>query len=213
MRKLFIISLLILLSSLSLNTTNAESYINFQEITMKNDGAKMLEKFSESDYEKYYKKLGSKRKFWGWKTYVAYEDEELSFTKETLYMITNEGTTAIEESIRFSNEKTVKKHFSVTGSLELSGGGTVKGFKLGLEEKIGSEQSLTVTTNFEENYSLKILVDPMTKMSIAIKGEGKVTNGVGKYYRFWREVKKGGFEIFTVTTEYYSIEKVKIDET
>lgn len=212
MKKLFILSVMFFVFALTLEQTQAESYTTFQDITFEHKGAKLLEDYANSDYTKYYKKLGGRR-FWGWKTYVVYEDEECSFTRETLYVISNDGDTAIEESIRFERTGSVKKHYAATGSLELAGNGTVKGFKLGLEQKIGTEQSLTVNSTLEETYSIKIKVDPQTKLTISIQGEGKVTNGVGKYYRFYRNVKKGGWEIFLVTTEYYSIEKVRLYES
>ena len=109
-----------------------------------------------------------------------------------------------------SREYSVKKQYSVSGSLGIKANGEDKGFKFGLEEEIDSTMSTTVSGTVAESYSMKIKVDPGTKVSIQIKGEGKITNGVAKYYRFWRNVKKGGFEIFWITTEYYSIEKVKI---
>lgn len=209
MRKLFALSLFIFTLSLSFNTLFAEDYTTYQEIEFEHKGAKLLEKFADSDYEKYYDKLGKKR-FWGWRTYKAYEDEECTFISETLYVISNDGDTAIEETIRFTKERTSKKYYSATGSLELDGKGSTKGFKYGLDQAIGTNQSLTVTDVDEEVYTLKIKVDPGTKLVISIQGEGKVTNGVGKYYRFFKNVKKGGWEMFTITTEYYSIEKTRL---
>jgi len=205
------LSVLFLLSSLLVNEVNAEEYMTYQEITFEHKGAALISEFAGSDWEKYYPKV-TKKRFWGWRTYMVYEDEEVSFIRETLYMIVNEGDTAIEDTIKLHSEATVKRHYSVTGNLELSGGGTIEGFKLGLEQQLGTEVTKTITTNLEETYQIKVFVDPYTKLSIQIKGEGYVTNGVGKYYRFWREVRKGGWEIFTVTTEYYSLEKVRINE-
>lgn len=210
MKKLFILSLCLFAFSLSQQTIQAGGYKTYQSVEPVNDGFKIIEKWHDYDFNKYYKKMSKRRLFWGWKTFIAYEDEEVTFLKETLYVIVNQGDTAIEESLKFSSEETVKKHYSATGSLELNGNGTVKGFKLGLEQAIGTEQSLTVTSSLQEAYAIKVLVDPDTKLMVTIKGEGKVTNGVAKYYRFWRVVKKGGWEMFTVTTEYYCIEKVRL---
>jgi uncharacterized protein YxjI len=211
MKKLFILSVLFLSFSVLVEEVQADEYTTYQEITFEHQGASLLSEFAQSDYDKYYPKI-SKKRFWGWRTYLVYEDEEVEFIRETLYVIKNGGDTAIEESIKLHSDASVKRHYSVTGNLELTGGGTVEGFKLGLEQALGTEVSKTITTNLEETYSIKVLVDPNTKVIIQIKGEGYVTNGVGKYYRFWTEVRKGGWEIFTVTTEYYSLEKVRLDE-
>ena len=211
MKKLLVISFMFLLCSVLVKGVSAADYESFQEITFEHDGMKLLSEFGPNDFEKYYGKLKG-RKFWGWRTFTAYSDEELSYIDDTLYVIRNEGTTAIDETIKLSREYSVKKQYSVSGSLGITVNGSKSGFKLGLEEEIDSTITTTVTGTVEETYSMKIQVDPGTMVSIQIKGEGKITNGVAKYYRFWKNVKKGGFEIFWITTEYYSIEKVKIDE-
>lgn len=211
MKKLVVLSLMFLLVSVSLKSVQATTYESFQEITFEHDGMKLLSEFGPNDFKKYYGKMKG-RKFWGWRTFTAYSDEELYYIDDTLYVVVNEGTTPIEETIKLSRDYSVKKQYSVSGSLGIKASGEESGFKLGLEEEIDATISTTVSGSVEETYTMKIQVDPGTKVSIQIKGEGKITNGVAKYYRFWKNVKKGGFEIFWSTTEYYSIEKVKIDE-
>jgi len=211
MKKLVIVSLMFLLCSVMVKSVSGSDYKTYQEITFEHKGATLLSEYGDSDFKKYYAKMKGKR-FWGWRTFTVYKDEELSFIDDTLYVIVNEGTTAIDETIKLSRNYSLKKQYTVSGSLGIKANGSEKGFKLGLEEEIDSTISTTVSGSVEESYSMKIEVDPGTKVSIQIKGEGQITNGVAKYYRFWKNVKKGGFEIFWITTEYYSIEKVKIDE-
>ena len=91
--------------------------------------------------------------------------------------------------------------------------GEAYGFKLGLEKSIKYSATATKTVSIEEEFEIKVHVDPMTKLLVQVQGEGKVTSGVAKYYRFFKNVKKGGWEIFVVTTEYYYLSKDKIDET
>ena len=201
-------SLLLFLIS-SFHTVSAD-YHTYQEITVKNQGMIMLEKYSQADYKEYYSRLG-KRKFWGWRTFTVFSDEEVYFVKDTLYVIVNEGSSPITEKIHFSRDSIVTKQFGVSGSIGVTGSGSAKKFKLGLESKIEGDYSVSEKTTLEEEYQITIEVDPMTKLEIKILGEGKVTNGVAKYYRFWMEAKKGGFEIFIVTTEYYSLVKEKIE--
>ena len=211
MKKIIVISLMILMSSIMVKSVNASDYKTYQEITFEHKGATLLSEYGDNQYKEYYKKLKGK-KFWGWRTFTVFKDEELSFIDDTMYVIVNQGDTAIDETIKLSRNYSLKKQYSVSGSLGIKANGSEKGFKLGLEEEIDSTITTTVTGSVEETYSMKIQVDPGTKVSIQVKGEGKITNGVAKYYRFWKNVKKGGFEIFWVTTEYYSIEKVRVDE-
>ncbi len=212
MKKIMILGLLFMMYSFSIQSVQANDYTTYQEIVFEHSGGLLLEKFSDSEYETYYDKLGGKR-FWGWKTFIAYKNEPVTFTRDTLYIIYNEGETAITESIKLSRDEVVTRQYSTSGSIGLKGAGNYEGFKLNLDSAIDYSASKKVVTTLEEEYQIKVSVDPYTKLTIKIKGEGKVTSGVGKYYRFWKNVKKGGWEIFVVTTEYYSIEKVIIDET
>ena len=211
MKKIIIVSLLIFLSSFHHQYAQAGDYLTYQEITFEHSGAKLLEKYSNSNYDKYYEKL-EKRRFWGWRTYVVYENEKAYFIKETLYVIENQGESAIIETFSFESKEQVKKQYSTTGTIGLNIKGEEYGFKLGLEEELKYSITATKTTTIEEEFEIKVYIDPMTKLVVQIKGEGKVSNGVAKYYRFYKNVKKGGWEIFVVTTEYYSLVKEKIDE-
>ncbi len=211
MKKIIIVSILVFLGSFYRQVVKAEDYLSYQDITFEHSGAKMLEKYCDSDYEKYYKKI-KKRRFWGWRTFIAYENEKAYFVKETLYVIENHGETAIVETFSFKQKEQVKKQYGSTGTIALNGKGAESGFKLGLEEELNYSITGTKTTSKEEEFEIKVYVDPMTKLTVLIRGEGKVSNGVAKYYRFYKNVRKGGWEIFVVTTEYYSLVKVKLDE-
>lgn len=212
MKKLFIFSALLFLMSFSIRSVYGGDYLTYQDIEFEHNGGKLLSQFSSSDFSKYYKKLG-KRRFYGWKTFIAYKEEPVSYVRDTLYVIINEGESAITETIKFSRDSVKTKQFGVSGSIALDTKKSTKGFKLGLESKINYSASVSEKTTLSEEYQIRVSIDPMTKLEIKVLGEGKVTNGVGKFYRFWVEAKKGGWEIFLVTTEYYSIVKVKIDES
>lgn len=207
MKKISILFLLFIIV-LDFQGVSANEYTAYQEVTFEHNGMMLLEDYTESDYKKYYGKI-SKRRFWGWRHYKARDNEKAYFIKETMYVIINEGDSAITETFSFAKSKTIKTQFGTSGSVELSSSGGDKGFKLGLDEAIKWDTSATLTSDFEQEFDIKVLVDPMTKLTVQICGEGKVTNGVAVYYRFFRPVRKGGWEIFVVTTEYYSIVKEK----
>ena len=211
MKKILSISLLFFLYSLSSQKVLANDYITYQEIVFENNGAILLEDFTSTKMDQYYKKLRRNR-FWGWCTYVAYENESVSFLQDTLFVIVNEGDTPITQSMSFKTDEQVKKQYSVTGNLGLEANGTKSGFKLGLEEQVKYSITATSTTSLEKDFEIKVYVDPYTKLTIEIRGEGRVAKGVAKYYRFYKCVRKGGWEVFVVTTEYYNILKERIDE-
>ena len=211
MKKLLIIALLVFTSVITKQTVTAGDYQTYQDVSFEFRSVKLLEDYATSDYTKYYKLLKKKR-FWGWRSFIVFENEKAYFTRETLYVIENDGTTPITETFSFKSSKTTKVQYSASGSVSVNASGKKGGFKLGLDNQLKSTISGSSSSMLEEKVSIKVLVDPQTKLLVQIKGEGKITNGVAKYFRFYRNVKKGGFEIFVVTTEYYSLEKVKIDE-
>ena len=213
MKKLFIVSLCLLIVSLERPVSDASEYLTYQSIEFENYGGKLLEDFNASDYQQYYRRLGGRR-FWGWRSMHAHRNEPVTFQKETLYVMVNEGTTPIQKTHSFRMNQQRRIQSSASGSVALSGSGNVSQFRLGLDTKIDVSYSSDVTTTEEERLEIKLNVDPMTTLRVEIYGEGKVTNGVARYYRFWRNVRQGGYEVFVITTEYYSIVKEAIiDET
>jgi len=211
MKKVIIGLMMVLTFTLMKESVNAAEYQTYQEITFEIDGVKLLEDYTESDYKYYYKKI-NKRKFWGWRTHSSFNGEKAYFIKETLYVVENSGESPIIETLEFKVREESKKQYGASGTIGLSGSGKVKGFKLGLENKIKVNYEVATTEKTEENVVIKVSVDANTMLIVQIIGEGKISNGVAKYYRFFKNVKKGGYEIFVVTTEYYSIVKKPINE-
>lgn len=212
MKKLLIVSFVLFLSLFFLQASSANEYSTYQDIEFEHNGMLFLDDYSKDMYDKYYKKI-KKSRFWGWRIYTVHETETCYYLKETLWVIENEGYSAITNTFSFSADESVKKQYNVSGTIEMSGSGSEATFKLGLEEKLSYSATATATTSIQKDFDIKVQVDPNTKLYIEIRGEGKVSNGVGKYYRFWKNVKKGGWEVFLVTTEYYSIRKEVIDES
>ncbi len=212
MKKLWIVTLFFFLVTMMKPTAQAAEYVTYQEIEFTNFGAKLLEDFTDEDYQMYYNRIAGRR-FWGWRSVHAMRNEPVTFQKETLYVMVNEGTTPIQKTHSFRMNQTRRVQASASGSVGLSGSGDVSQFRLGLDTQIDVSYSSDTTTTEEEKIEIRLNVDPMTTLRVEIYGEGKVTNGVARYYRFWRNIRQGGFEVFIVTTEYYSIVKEAIDET
>lgn len=212
MKKVLCISLLLFISIFTTKSVHAIEYTSFQDYEFEHGGMYFIDKYTDDMYEEYYDMI-PKRQFWGWSILTAYKNEKVYYTRETLWTIHNEGFTSIDQTFKFKSEDSVKKQYNVSGNLGLEGSGNAMGIKLGLDEKLSYSITAVTNSTIEEDFEIKIKVDPNTKLFIEIKGEGLVTNGVAKYYRFWRNVKKGGWEVFVVTTEYYSIRKEVIDET
>ncbi|QWB99329.1 hypothetical protein KHQ88_03975 [Mycoplasmatota bacterium] len=208
MKKLLLLVLFFMSLGLFVGVS-AEEYTNYQEIIFEEDDVELLKDFSSSDYKKYYKKT-KKRKMFGWRLHVVNKNEPLEFIAETKIKIFNDGTTPITYKIGLESKEETKTQISATGSIKVSGSGSNKKFKGSVDANIKASISTTKTQTNKENFNFNIMVDPLTYVSIVTRGTGEINNGVGSYYFFWGRTKKGGWETFTVMTEYYEIIKSKI---
>jgi hypothetical protein len=209
MKKIVIVLIMSLLVITNLVTVRAEEYQNYQEIVFENEEAVLLKEYSDSDYKNYYKKL-KKKKFFGWKIHVVNENEEVEFISETKLKIYNNGYSTIKQDISLETKEETSYQISASGGIKLEVKGDVKKFKGKVDADIKASISYAKLTTTKETYDFEIIVDPKTYVKIITRGTGEVNNGVGKYYFFWINTKSGGWETFTVKTEYYEIIKERI---
>lgn len=210
MKKRLIIILFCILTGLQWYVNvSAEEYTSYQEIVFMNDDAYLLKEFSDQDYEDYYQLL-PKRKWMGWVIYLVHENEEVEFISETKLRIVNDGYSTIRHNITLKSSEETKLQLSASGAIGISVKGDVKKFKGTLDADIKANISYTKSQTLSEEYEFSIIVDPGTYVRIVTRGKGEISNGVAKYYFFWVMTKKGGFETFVITTEYYEIIKEKI---
>ncbi len=183
----------------------ASEYLTYQSIEVEGEG-KLLSDYTPREYQELHDAL-SRRKFWGWRTLTHVEDAPVRFQKETLYEIVNEGETAIQQNFSFIMKEQRTTQVSASGNIGLSMKGDVRGFQSGLDSHVKPSVTHTRDSSIEETVDIRIMVDPGTSLHIGVYGEGYVSSGVGRQYRFFRNVRSGGWEVFTLTTEYYSIDK------
>ncbi len=188
---------------------NAEEYQNYQEIVFDSDDAKLLQDFTDEEYTYYYKNI-KKRKFIGWRIDIVHENQPIEFISETKLKIYNDGYSTIKHDITLQTEEETKYQLSASGSIKVSAKGTIKKFKGSIDADIKASVSYSSVKTLNEKYEFEIIVDPQTYVKILTRGKGIINNGVGKYYFLWINTKNGGWETFTLTTEYYEIIKDKI---
>jgi hypothetical protein len=209
MKRFVFILFFVSLVSLGVSLVRSEDYKNYQEIVFDSDEAFLLKDFSEANYDDYYKDL-SKKKFIGWKINVVHANENVEFVSETKLKISNNGYSSIKHNISLETKEETNYQISATGGIKLEVKGDVKKFKGKVDADIKASISYSKLTTNKEKYEFEIIVDPKTYVKILTRGTGEVNNGVGKYYFFWINTKSGGWETFTVKTEYYEIVKERI---
>ncbi len=211
MKIIGLLVLLIILSSTTTKEVSASAYQQYQDISFENQSAKLLRDFTDFDYIQLYDQLEGRR-FWGWRTVTHMNHEPVTFKKETLYRIENDGTTPILQNYSFKTTEQSAKQLSASGSIGVDISGNISKFQAGLDREIELDFSYESEKTLEEKIDIDIEIDPMTSLHIAVYGEGRISNGVGRQYRFFRNVREGGWEVFTLTTEYYAIIKERLDD-
>ncbi len=200
--------ILVILSVQNVNIKAADDYNGFDEILL--DSGKLLANFTDAEYKEYYKEI-EKTKFWGWNVHVVNNKVPFTYIARTVYETTNEGDDSITYEITVTTETEVKTVINASGSISygLTGTGTKK-FKHDLDAKVSLEYKYQITEGQTKTEKIKIPVEGKTKLLVTITGSGYLTNGVASYYMFWVNVEKGGFEYFTITSEYQTVEKIAI---
>ncbi|MBU0997645.1 MAG: hypothetical protein KKE16_06360 [Firmicutes bacterium] len=209
MKKILVLMMLSLMIGALIPRVNAEEYLTYQEIVFDDDEAMLLKEFSEELYDDYYDLL-DKPKFIGWQLGIVNKNQVLEFVSETKLKIVNNGFSTIKHNITLSTKEETKYQISASGSIAVSGKGDIKKFKGSIDADIKASISYASNLTTSETYEFIIIVDPLTYVSIMTRGTGELSNGVGKYFFFWIETKRGGWETFNVTTEYYEIIKEKL---
>lgn len=204
---LFLILLIFLSASNIKSEAASDDYNGFDEIIL--DSGKLLSNYTEAEYDEYYKKI-DKTKFWGWNVYIVNNKVPCTYIARTVYETTNAGEEEITYEINVTTESEVKTIINASGSISYGLNGTVKKFKHDLDAEVGLEYKYQITEGTTKTEKLKIPVEGKTKLLVTVTGTGYVTNGVANYHIFWIKTEEGGFEYFTITSEYQTIEKVPL---
>ncbi|MFA5006439.1 MAG: hypothetical protein WC509_03095 [Candidatus Izemoplasmatales bacterium] len=209
MKKAIIVAFLAFLLVTLVPLVTADDYQTYQEIVFVEEDEALLKDFAESDMADYLSRLGGK-KMLGWKMLVVTKQQEVEFLSETKLKIFNNGYSTIKHEITLTSKIETKFQISSTGSIGVTVSGSVEKFKGSLDSSIKTEIGYSKTETATEQYEFSIIVDPGTYVTIVMKGLGVVSNGVARHYFLWMKTNEGGWETFTVTTEYYEIVKERI---
>jgi len=209
MKKAMVIAVLAVVAVLASRSVAADTYQTYQEIVFAEEDERLLQDFAEEDYADYMTHLAGKKMF-GWKVFVVTKGAEVEFVSETKLKIFNNGFSTIKHDITLESKLETKFQISATGSIGVKAKGDVKKFDGALDASIKTEIGYSKSEVTSERYEFNIIVDPGTYVTIVMRGKGLVSNGVAKNFFFWIATKQGGWETFTVTTEYYEIIKEKI---
>ncbi len=210
MKKVIAIFLLsiILGMALVLDTKNiyAESYKYFQSMNFDGEKVDLIDTWS-TDKLNSYKRYVSSPKFMGWDIHYLYRRQHFTFISDTLYKITNTGSSEIVQTYKYVQSETRAIEKSSKGTISLSGsvGGGKEKYKLGLDSKLEIKNEESIKISETETDQIKIVVAPYSYLTVTKEGEGYFYQGIAQNHFFWVKTQYGAFEYVIVTTEHYAI--------
>lgn len=209
-KKIVTVTLVLVLSLITLLlTTNVYGYQQFEHLEIVGRG-KMLDQFSEKDFKDNYKKVG--RKFMGYNKVEVNKRVNVKFVSDTLLSYYNNGFSPIKYNYSASRKVLNTYDLKVTGQLSIKTQKNNKIFGDGLNASIKIDTGLKNSTEIKEDFNLSLEIAPKSQLNLYLYGEGYLVNGVAKKYFFWFETKKGGYEIFYLTTHYQRMEITRLWE-
>lgn len=188
-------------------STSGGDYKKFSSITLCR--GKLVGNYTDEELEPFVKET-KKRRFVGWRIAYINKRVKCNFTSETIMSIYNTGKTSMKYKLQKIDSTIFKTSVSSTGSIGLSISGNNKTFKGGLDTalKINNESSKTIEVKTTEN--MEIDIDPCTKATMYLCGDGYLTNGYARRYEWWISKSSGCFEYFEITNIYPRIVKVEV---
>jgi hypothetical protein len=151
------------------------------------------------------------KKFIGWTIFTINRNADAVYIAETIFSRSNVTQTPYEFNYLLREGDTIETSVSAEGSISSKNKGKIKTLEAALDVLIRGQIGKKTTISRSEETRIKVNIDPNTKISMKIKGEAKVSNGVGKYYFFGIRFKSGEWEYIDVITRYYELSEETIN--
>lgn len=203
--KKIIFCLLCFLFSLNVYIVNASEvagHPEFQEIKIpKSSQAKLINDMDQKVIDSAYQDL--KKSFWGWSVNVIVNNQIVQYTGDTVFAKKNNTSQYLNYTYYCEEEESVTTSISASASLAGKASGKIKAVSATLDNEIRGEIGKKTYVSKLESTKIFINVPPRKKLTITIRGEARLNNGVCKYYILGIAFKKGEWEYIDVVNEYY----------
>ena len=164
-------------------------------------GYKLLSEISKNEIDNAYKKVS--RSAFGWSVKEINNSIDAWYISEIIFSKSNRSSQTYTFSYSTKHTITKETEFSASGSIATKVSGKVK--KITLTGSLDAKGKITTTSKdyFEEKNNFEVDLMPYTKLTLMVRGDCIVSNGVGKYYVLGIPVLKGTWEYIDFITEYY----------
>lgn len=191
----------------------ATGHGDFEVITFEDQYQKLLIDYSLRDYKDVYNNIKGRR-FFGWKTFAFTIREEADYVGETLWKYKNMSRGTFEYTYKFEEEVVSTSSINATGGINVKTKKDIKTWNLAFDASAEVSYEASKETTTLEEWELKIDILPYSEAKLQLIGECEVSNGGGKYFAFWINVKKGGWEVINIISQYTYLEEISyIDDS
>ncbi|MBQ8292610.1 MAG: hypothetical protein IJX78_02235 [Bacilli bacterium] len=194
--------LLLCFNILIVNASEAPGHPEFQEIIIpRNSKAKLISDMDQKTIDNALNQL--KRKVWGWSVNIIVKNQTVEYVGDTVFAKRNNTSQTLKYTYYVENESSFTGSVAVSSSLAMEAGGKIEGVSLSLDRTIRSEIGAKIYKAKTESTEILITIPPKRKLTVSIRGEARLNNGVSKFYIFGLSFKKGTWEYIDVVNEYY----------
>lgn len=171
-------------------------------------GYKLLSEMSNDEINSAYKKVKSKA--FGWSVKEINTNIDAWYISKIIFSKSNRSEQVY--TFTYTNKHTSKREIelSASGSIATKVSGKIKAITLSGSLDGEGEIKKTTEEYFEEKANFSVDLMPYTKLTLMVRGDCIVSNGVGKYYMFGIPFSKGTWEYIDFVTEYYEFFEEKL---
>jgi hypothetical protein len=181
----------------------------FQENDFQGQQAKLLIDMTVYEKQTAHSKLKG-RKFFGWHVGAMYTKVDVKYVADTIFSKANSTSAPFSFNYIMTESSEIETSIAVEGSIGSKLKGQIRAVEAALDMAIRGGIGRKKTTTRSEETKLNIIVAPNTKISMKVTGNAELSNGVGRYYFFGIQFKKGEWEYIDVIDECYELIEEKI---
>lgn len=171
-------------------------------------GYQLLSEMSKKDLDIAYKKV--KRSAFGWSVKEINNNVDAWYISEIIFSKSNRSSQVYTFSYTTKHTSTNEVELSASGTIATKVSAKIKTITLTGSLDAEGEIKSTSKDYFEEKSSFSVDLMPYTKLTLMVRGDCVVSNGVGKFYVLGIPVSKGTWEYIDFVTEYYEFFEEKL---
>lgn len=193
---------LVFMNANVVNAAGVPGHPDFQEITIPGiTTSKLIHDMDASTINSAYKRV--KRRIFGWSVESIVVDQLVYYKGETVFAKNNNTNQTLKFTYYYQEEESIITSISASSSLTGKGSGKIKSVNASLDATIRGEIGRKKTIATTESTEIYLTIAPRTRLTVSIRGEAILNNGVCRYYFLGISFKKGEWEYIDVVNEYY----------